>query len=103
MSPAILVVDDSAPVRLFLAAVLPRFGFRVRTAAGGREALDLYRLHGPDTDLVLMDVQMPDLDGPETLAALRHLNPAVRCCLMSADSGRYTPQQLLGLGAIAFV
>lgn len=103
MSPEVLVVDDSRAVRLFLTALLPRFGFRVRAAADGQDALRVYRRHGADIDLVLMDVQMPGLDGPQTLAALRALNPSVRCCLMSADPGDYSPEQLLALGAMAFL
>jgi CheY-like chemotaxis protein len=44
-------------------------------AAGGQEALDLYQRHREAIDVVLLDVRMPGLDGPQTLAALRALNP----------------------------
>jgi CheY-like chemotaxis protein len=103
MPVEILVVDDNPLIRLFLASVLPRFGFAVRAAATGEEALDLYRRHGEGFSLVLLDVEMPGLDGPQTLAALRELNPSVRCCLMSSGAHGYTPQQLRELGAIAFL
>jgi hypothetical protein len=52
--PVILVVDD------------------------GREAVAFYRKHGAGIDLVLPDVRMPELDGPQTLAALRKENPTRR-------------------------
>jgi CheY-like chemotaxis protein len=54
---------------------------------------------GRTVDLVLLDVRMPELDGPQTLAALRKENPTLRCCLISGHSGTYTREQLLSLGA----
>jgi CheY-like chemotaxis protein len=49
--------------------------------------------------VVLLDVDMPDLDGPETLDALRELNPEVQACFMSGDSGNYQPDDLRKRGA----
>jgi DNA-binding NarL/FixJ family response regulator len=48
-----------------------------------------------------MDVRMPGLDGPKTLAALQELNPQIRCCFMSDDIGSYTAERLQNLGAAA--
>jgi CheY-like chemotaxis protein len=96
---AVLVVDDESMVRDLLGVALRHFGFTVRPAAGGAEAVDLYRRHGADIDVVLLDVRMPGLDGPQTLAELRRLNPQVRCCFMSGDTGAYTTADLLTLGA----
>jgi len=48
---------------------------------------------------VLLDVRMPEMDGPQTLAALRSINPEVRCCFMSGHTGDYSAEQLLELGA----
>ena len=74
-------------------------GFAVWLACDGPEAVDLYRAHRDGIDVVLLDVQMPGLDGPETLAALRELNPRVRCCFMTGDLGLYADRTLLDLGA----
>jgi CheY-like chemotaxis protein len=95
----ILAVDDEGAVRGVLDAGLRQHGFAVWPAANGQEALDLYRRHRDAIDVVLMDVRMPDLDGPQTLAALQGLNPRIRCCFMSGDTDRYTERQLCGLGA----
>jgi DNA-binding NarL/FixJ family response regulator len=45
-----------------------------------------------------MDVQMPESDGPATLAALREQDPQVRCCFMSGDLGDHTEDGLRRLG-----
>ena len=49
----------------------------------------------------MLDVLMPGLDGPRTLAALQELNPQIRCCFMSGDLGSYTEDRLQSLGAVA--
>jgi class 3 adenylate cyclase len=65
----ILVVDDNEENRQLLARRLVRDGHQVLTAAGGREAMAL--LQREPVDLVLLDVMMPDLDGPAVLARLK--------------------------------
>jgi CheY-like chemotaxis protein len=49
-----------------------------------------------------MDVQMPGMDGPQTLAALRQISPAVLCCFMTGHPGRYSEGELPDRGA-AFI
>jgi DNA-binding response OmpR family regulator len=96
----LLIVDDEWHVRGMLEAGLRQEGFAVWTAATGQEALELYRIHGEVIDVVLLDVRMPDLDGPQTLAALRDHSPQVRCCFMSGDLGGYTMEGLRSAGAV---
>ncbi len=70
VSPAtILVVDDDEENRELLARRLTRQGHQVRVATGGLEALAL--LQSEPVDLVLLDVMMPDLDGPAVLERLK--------------------------------
>lgn len=59
--PHILVVDDDATVRSIVARMLAAGNFTVSTAAGGNEALAFLEQQMPD--LILSDVQMPDMDG----------------------------------------
>ncbi len=100
--PRILVVDDDFVMRELLRRILQEQGFRVSLAGGGVEAVQIYQRHGKDIDLVLLDVRMPILDGPQTVKALQHLNPAVRCCLMSGGLGPSDAAELGRLGALRF-
>jgi CheY-like chemotaxis protein len=66
----VLVVDDAADIRLLQRAVLGRSGFSVVEASGGPDALAALAAD-PLPDAVVLDVQMPVMDGWETLAAIR--------------------------------
>ena len=55
--------------------------------------------HQEDIAVVLLDVRMPGLDGPQTLDALRELNPDVLACFMSGDTRSYKPEDLRNRGA----
>lgn len=67
----ILVVDDEPAIRSVSERLLTGHGYRVYTAADGREGLALYRQHRAEIDAVITDVSMPEMDGPELIAALR--------------------------------
>ncbi len=67
--PTILVVDDDANARLIMRAALRKAGYEVRTAVGGQDALHQFR--SDPCDLVMLDVDMPDLGGHEVCAILR--------------------------------
>ena len=71
MEKKILVVDDDAMVRRMAKMFLGKAGYQVLEADSGAEALD--RLQQEQVDLILLDVEMPGLNGPETLLRLRRL------------------------------
>jgi DNA-binding NtrC family response regulator len=100
---AVLIVDDDSDVRHLFAMILSGAGFPIRLAANGVEAVDVYTRHRAEIGLVLLDVRMPVQDGPSTLAELLRLDPDVRCCFLSGNTGRYAPAELMALGAAGFV
>ncbi len=69
-APKVLVVDDQLSVRQLQRSILEAAGYRVDVARQGREALQKV-LDDPELDLVLTDVQMPEMDGFELLKAIR--------------------------------
>jgi signal transduction histidine kinase len=66
----LLVIDDDPQMREMLQELLERDGYNVHAAAGGSEALDWMRRQTPD--VVLLDLSMPELDGPATLKEIRN-------------------------------
>ena len=70
--PLIFVADDDAIVRQLIARTLQTAGFVVRAFADGRELLDAMQADAPD--LLVLDVDMPRLDGFETCREVRRLS-----------------------------
>ena len=64
----ILVVEDDANERLLIEEELTKEGYEVVVAANGREAVDRARLKSPD--LVIMDIELPEMDGVEALGRI---------------------------------
>ena len=96
-----LIVDDDDLVHLMLRLALERDGFQVWVAGNGQDAISLYRQHRASIDVVLLDVQMPILDGPRTLDALRQIDPDLCACFVSGNTGDYEPEELIRRGAQA--
>jgi CheY-like chemotaxis protein/predicted Ser/Thr protein kinase len=98
-SPQILVVDDSGENRLYIRHRLQQDGYQVVVAESGPEGLEL--LESVAVDLVILDVQMPGMDGLETLAEMRRRHPLRRLpvLMLSADTQTARKVEALELGA----
>jgi two-component system, cell cycle sensor histidine kinase and response regulator CckA len=73
----VLLVDDDALVRVATTEMLTRHGYRVMVAGDGAEALVLFKARRREIDLVITDLDMPHLAGPELAAMARKVNPDV--------------------------
>lgn len=93
----ILLADDEEVVRTVARASLERLGYEVLVAADGHAAVETYREHASEIDLVLLDLTMPGLDGREVLRELRRLDPDVRAILSSGYDVSQRREEL-GLG-----
>ena len=91
----ILVVDDMELILELLKFALEPCGFAVWLAVDGDDAVDLFRQNRAEIDLVLLDVHMKGLDGPQTLAMLQRLDPDVLACFMTGSFSVYTEEDLL--------
>jgi signal transduction histidine kinase/ActR/RegA family two-component response regulator len=79
----VLVVEDDRAVRAVVDHLLRRHGYEVLLAAGPREALAAARAHGGRIDLVLSDVIMPGMSGPEMVTLLAAQFPETRAVYLS--------------------
>ena len=77
-----LVVDDDIRSGFALTSMLEQHGIKVVYAENGREGLERLQQH-PNTDLVLLDIMMPEMDGYETARAIRAM-PALRATCRSS-------------------
>ncbi len=100
----VLLVDDEPDIRRIGELSLRRVGgWDVAMAANGADAVALVATFRPD--VILLDVMMPSMDGPQTLAALRRVPEGadVPIIFVTAKVQRDEVARLLGLGAIGVV
>jgi two-component system, cell cycle sensor histidine kinase and response regulator CckA len=83
----VLVVDDEPAVLQFICHALDAYGYKAVPAADARQALEAVRNAGPVFDLVLSDVVMPGMHGPELAREIKRLSPATSILLMSGNAG----------------
>ena len=81
----VLVIEDNVDLRDYLRLALESQEYEVLTARNGQEALGY--LNGHPVDVVLTDLFMPEMDGIETVAALRKQFPDIRVVAMSGRPG----------------
>jgi len=99
----VLIVDDEPEIGRILGVILRGAGFEVAAVDGGRAALE--HLAASATDLVLLDVTMPELDGFETLRRIREAPATARLpvLMLTANAGAADRARAESLGADDFI
>ncbi|MFN7291411.1 MAG: response regulator [Pirellula sp.] len=102
MNNRLLIVDDALIMRLRIREVEISCGWHVvGEATNGKQAIEMFRELQPD--LVTMDIVMPEMDGVNSLRAIRELNPKARICMVSAINQRDKLIECIRLGAVDFI
>lgn len=100
--PAVLVVDDDHMMREMLKLILHADGYQViGEAANGKNAVVLCASHKPG--LVLLDINMPEMDGLQALEEIRKVSPATVVVMVSAEATMDRVKDAIGKGAAGFV
>jgi YesN/AraC family two-component response regulator len=98
----ILLVDDEAHIRIFVSLILKSLGNPVISeAANGEEAVAAFQKDKPD--IVLLDVNMPHLDGIQTLRRLKEIDPDCVVIMLTSLANRETVERALELGAVNYI
>ncbi len=83
--------------------MLKRSGYKVLTAANGKEALEIYKQEFDNISLVILDMIMPKMGGQECFIKLRQMNPEVKVLIASGYTSGGTAQIAEELGAKGFI
>ena len=87
----ILVVDDEIEVRNFLGSLLELNGYTALLAADGEEGLEIFERAGDRIELILLDLIMPRVSGPEMLERVRLIDPAIKVVVSTGVADAETP------------
>jgi two-component system chemotaxis response regulator CheY len=100
----VLVIDDSRAVRAFIRPILLEMNLEVIEAGNGREGLDRLQ-EFPDTALVLVDWNMPVMDGLEFIQAVRadRANDALRIVMVTTETESEQMNRAMAAGANEYV
>lgn len=99
----ILIVDDEEMIRELARDMLTDLGYRVVACEDGPSALDYYREHVSDVDLVILDMVMPKMTGKEVFQAMKAINPDIKAILSSGYSINGAAKDLFAEGVLGFV
>jgi len=98
----ILLVDDEAHVRKYIGLLARGLGSPVIIeAANGEDALAKFAAESPD--LVLLDVNLPDMDGLQVLSAILAQDPEALVVMLTSLANRQTIEESLRLGAVGYI
>lgn len=98
----ILLTDDEPHIRKFIGLILKKFGDpRILEAGDGAVAVKLYQEEKPD--MVLLDVNMPNMDGVQALTEIRRLDPDALVVMLTSLANRQTIEDCQRLGAADYI
>lgn len=99
----ILLADDEALVRRSLGRLLIQAGYSVYMARDGEEAVDYVRQNHDQLNLIILDIDMPRLDGVGALEQIRHFSPDINVICISGHHDKATADRLTELKVISFL
>jgi len=102
-SETVLLVDDEAMILDVAGQLLEKLGYKVHTAASGKEAIDIYKKYRDDIGIVILDVIMPGMDGGETYDRLKAINADVKVLLASGYGINRQINDILERGCNGFI
>lgn len=99
--PRLLTVDDSKALRMMVKRHLKGMGFEIDEAVNGVQGLE--KLAASSYDIVLLDVTMPELDGPSMLEAMRERGDETKVIMLTADGSESIVERVQTLGVAGYL
>ncbi len=94
----VLIVDDEDVIRDLLADVVSDRGYRVLTAASGKDAIEIVKIEKKAVNLVVLDMLMPELDGRQTYEQMKQIVPDLHVLVATGFGREDVARGLMELG-----
>jgi CheY-like chemotaxis protein len=102
-SGTLLIVDDEEMIQQTLKGMLESLNYKVFFAKNGKKALSIYKSRYQEIDAILMDIQMPVMDGVEAAEKILHINPEARIVFTSGYAETKSFERLRKMGYQLFL
>jgi DNA-binding NtrC family response regulator len=99
----LLLIDDEQFIRELGTRILENAGYRVLTAVGAREGIEIYEREKRVISLVILDLIMPEMSGKACIRQLIRINPKTKILIASGYSSDLSVRESIDLGARGFV
>ena len=99
----ILIIDDENSVRQAAEEIIKGIGYKVITASGGKEGLDVYKAKKDEINAVMLDMVMPEMGGEKTFQALKQIDPEVKVLLASGYTAIDKAARILDQGVAGYI
>lgn len=101
MQSSILIIEDDATIQAYVQTLLVQEGYTVRTTESGIKALEL--IHDVPSDLVILDLQLPDMQGESVCIELRKLYPDLPIIMLTGKTAISEKMQGFSVGADDYI
>ncbi len=98
----VLLVDDEESIRDLGSRILAKAGYKVVTAANGKEAIEAFQVRADEISLVVLDLMMPEMGGKQCLEEILSIDPTAKVIIASGFSADGPTKDALEDGAKAF-
>ena len=102
-SETILLVDDEEMILDVSQDILKSMGYKVLTAKGGKEAIDVYKRNRHEIDMIILDMIMPEMGGGETYDRIKEIDPGAKVLLSSGYSIDGQAAEIMARGCNGFI
>jgi two-component system cell cycle sensor histidine kinase/response regulator CckA len=99
----VLLVDDEGMIVDVAQRMLEKLGYKVFTAANGKEAIEVFLKHQEEIDVIILDMIMPKMSGGETFDRIKKIRPGIKVLLSSGYSINGQASEILNRGCNGFI
>lgn len=99
----ILLIDDEALILDVTEKILKKMGYYIITSSSGDEAIEIYKEHKDQIDIVILDMIMPGMSGSEVFDILKNMNPDVKVLLSTGYSIEGQAREIIDRGCKGFI
>ncbi|MFZ5515939.1 MAG: response regulator [Candidatus Zhuqueibacterota bacterium] len=101
---SILIIEDEEMLLQLEKSIFERIGYTIFSAENGIDGYEMFRQLNSRIDLVILDMNLPKMDGAETLRRMKQMNPSVKVLLISgSELPRQTSENSIITSATAFI